>query len=218
MSQGGSKMTQFALLVLMVSQGVAGEVKPSSLHEAEDGVSQAYSKYFDAVRKSKNLNPAEQRKLFEQIVQPAESSLGQFLHDQQMQGLNQNFKIIRDPSKVPKDTGPKEIEIPKEIEGRLNEILKSSADGDSPQYKKKKVQVVKEVNGKKKVEEREELVPADQPDYGPAIDGSGVPKEIEFRGKSKKVLKDEEPSPSLTGLPSSGDNVDVIEFKPAKKK
>lgn len=211
-----SVLTQIVFSTFLIVLTIAGDIKPATLGEAEDAVSQAYGRYFDAVRNSKNLTPAEQKRLYKQHVEGAESGLGQYVHDKQMEGLNQNFKIMRDPSKVPKYNGPNDIELPKEIESRLDDILKASKDAANPLYKNKKVQVEKMVNGKKVKVEKEELVPVEA-DPGPVIDGSGVPKEVEFRGKSrgvKKVLKPgEKPEAVINTVPNAGDNVDVIEFK-----
>ncbi len=208
-------LTQVVFSTFLIVLTIAGDIKPATLGEAQEARSQAYGRYFDAVKNSKNLNPAEQRRLYKEIVQPAEAGIGQYIHDKQMEGINQNFKL-RDPSKVQKYTGPNEVELPKEIEGRLDEVLDSIKNASSPKYMKRKVQVEKMVNGKKVKVEKEELVPVEA-DPGPVIDGSGVPKEVEFRGKSrgvKKVLKPgEKPEAVINTVPNAGDNVDVIEFK-----
>lgn len=209
-------LTQVVFSTFLIVLTIAGDIKPATLGEAEDAVSQAYGRYFDAVRSSKGLSAAEQKKLYKQIVEPAESGLGQYVHDKQMEGIKQNFKIISDPAKVPKYNGPNDIELPKEIEGRLDEILNSMKDASNPLYKKKKVMVEKTVNGKKTKIEKDELVPV-EPDPGPVLDGSGVPKEVEFRGKrggAKKIIKpNATPEPVINSVPHAGDNVDVIEFK-----
>jgi hypothetical protein len=207
-------LTQIVFSTFLTVLTIAGDIKPSTLGEAEDAVSQSYGRYFDAVKKSKGLNPTEQKRLYREIVEPAESGLGQYVHDKQMEGIKQNFKIISDPAKVPKYKGPNDIELPKEIEGRLDEILNSMKDSSNPLYKKKKTVVEKMVNGKKTKVEKEELVPAEvQPEV--VLDGSGVPKEVQFRGKrsGKKILATPSPEPVINSVPNAGDNVDVIEFK-----